>query len=165
MRKAYKRFHRWWRFTRRTVVLVFVEYDVTYRIHYRVYGLCMQRLTSTSIVQAGEEEARREEGWMDRRTNERTDGRASDYIDCVAGWQRQWHMSPKLLVIADLNMRQRGPCPLAQCAALTASYSSARIFSALLLLLPSMHFFFSFFFLIRYFFCFRFIYPFILRYY
>ena len=49
------------------------------------------------------------EGWKaaERRA------RAGNYIDCVAGWQRQWHMSPRLLVIADLNMR-RSPQVLAK---------------------------------------------------
>ena len=97
--------------------------------------------------QAGRQAGRRA-GWeqaswrTDGQTDERTNGRVGDYIDCVAGWQRQWHMSPRLLVIADLNMRQRGPCRVV-CAA-PASYFCLRLHPSLqplLLLLP--HIFFS----------------------
>lgn len=81
--------------------------------------------------------------WV-KRTDDRTDGReragTGNYIDCVAGWQRQWHMSPKLLVIADLNMRQRGPLAElpALCAAAAPYFCSC--LRPLLLLLPSVHF-------------------------
>lgn len=125
--------------------LVFVEYEVTYRIHYRVeYGLCMWRLKSRHAGrQAGRRAGWEQASWRtDGQTDERTNGRVGDYIDCVAGWQRQWHMSPRLLVIADLNMRQRGPCRVV-CAA-PASYFCLRLHPSLqplLLLLP--HIFFS----------------------
>lgn len=114
--------------------LVFVEYEVTYRIHYRLeYGLCMWRLKSRQAGrQAGKlAESKLAGGQTDRRTNanERKNGRVGDYIDCVAGWQRQWHMSPRLLVIADLNMRQRGPCRVV-CAA-PASYFCLRLHTSL----------------------------------
>lgn len=50
-------------------------------------------------------------------------------------------MSPKLLVIADLNMRQQDPCRVARCAAPAAPYFCPCL-RPLLLLLPSVHIFF-----------------------
>ncbi|KAI4494925.1 hypothetical protein M0804_001126 [Polistes exclamans] len=79
-------------------VLVFVEYEVTYRIHYQMeyYGLCMRRLKSgrRSEAKRVSEQSCQANGWtdgthgtdgrMDGRTDGQTD-RAGDYIDCVAG--------------------------------------------------------------------------------
>lgn len=115
----------------RTTVLLYLS-NTKSRTEYiigRVYGLCMRRLKS----RRSSSRRRKERG--------RTDGRAGNYIDCVAGWQRQWHMSPKLLVIADLNMRQRDPCRVARCAAPAAPYFCLCL-RPLLLLLPSVHFLF-----------------------
>lgn len=117
----------------RTTVLLYLS-NTKSRTEYiigRVYGLCMRRLKS----RRSSSRRRKERG--------RTDGRAGNYIDCVAGWQRQWHMSPKLLVIADLNMRQRDPCRVARCAAPAAPYFCLCL-RPLLLLLPSVHFLFFF---------------------
>lgn len=55
--------------------LVFVEYEVTYRIHYRT-GI-------RSMHAKAEKQAQLEPATQGERG--RTDGRAGNYIDCVAG--------------------------------------------------------------------------------
>lgn len=98
--------------------LLFVGYEVTYWIHYRVGYSCV-------VWKVGER------AW------------AGDYIDCVASWQRQWHMSPRLLVIADLNMRQSRPLWSCFCCTsnfeflLTTHFSSVVIVITLITVFPT----------------------------